>query len=426
MTTDSGRGLWEASLSDPVEAPPLTRDVTVDLAIIGGGFTGTAAALEAARQGASVALLEAQEIGHGGSGRNVGLVNAGLWLPPETILSRLGEAAGRRLIEALGAAPDRVFEIINREDIACEATRNGTLHLAHAPSALSDLRDRQRQGNASGAALRLLDAEETHRRTGARGFAGALLNPAAGTIQPLAYCHGLARAAVRCGAQVFARSPVTAMRHDGAWHLETPGGRVRADKLLIATNAYPEGAARARRPQFAALSYVQFATAPLPPEVSETILPGGEGCWDTGLVMCSIRRDARGRLILGGMGDARGLSARVHAGWARRKLAALYPALAHEPFEHAWSGRIAMTSDHLPRITTPGPNSLSIFGYSGRGIGPGTVLGTEAARALLGLIAPEDLPVPVMADYAEPLAAARSAVYTTGAALVHAISAWRR
>ena len=80
-----------------------------------GGFTGCSAALEAAQQGAKVVLLESEHIGYGGSGRNVGLVNAGLWLPPKKIISMLGERQGEALVASLGSAPDLVFSLINRK-----------------------------------------------------------------------------------------------------------------------------------------------------------------------------------------------------------------------------------------------------------------------------------------------------------------------
>ncbi len=419
----SAQGLWGATLRDPIQAPPLESDLQVDLAIIGGGFTGCSAALEAARQGARVALVEAQTIGHGGSGRNVGLVNAGLWLPPETILAQMGDAPGRRLIDALGSAPDLVFDLIAREAITCEATRAGTLHLAHAPGGLADLENRHRQGNAFGAALHLLDADEARRRTGSDAFHGALWNPQAGTVQPLAYCHGLARAAQRAGAQIFARTPVTGIAQDnGLWRLDTARGQIRAGKLLQATNAYPSQAARPRQAQYITVQYCQFATVPMPDALRAQILPGGEGCWDTATVMSSVRVDQAGRLIVGGMGHGQGAGGPVHAAWARRKLRSLYPALADLPFEHAWSGRIAMTGDHLPRVQALGPGGLSILGYSGRGIAPGTVFGTAAAQALLS----DDmqaLPLAVTPPQRESLAGVKSAVLELGATLTHAIGA---
>ncbi|WP_371808583.1 FAD-dependent oxidoreductase [Ruegeria sp. HKCCD7221] len=91
---DHDQSLWQQTCRERVESTVLTNTLTVDLAVIGGGYTGCAAALTAARAGASVCLLEAQEIGHGGSGRNVGLANAGLWLPPEDIRAHLGQRQG--------------------------------------------------------------------------------------------------------------------------------------------------------------------------------------------------------------------------------------------------------------------------------------------------------------------------------------------
>ncbi len=110
--TDNGRALWLASVEEVDVSESLQTDMDVDLAIVGGGFSGCSAALKAAELGFSVALLEAQNIGFGGSGRNVGLVNAGLWTPPDDIVSQLGSEAGDRLNQLLAAAPDRVFELI--------------------------------------------------------------------------------------------------------------------------------------------------------------------------------------------------------------------------------------------------------------------------------------------------------------------------
>ncbi|WP_108260061.1 NAD(P)/FAD-dependent oxidoreductase [Mangrovicoccus ximenensis] len=211
-------------------------------------------------------------------------------------------------------------------------------------------------------------------------------------------------------------------REGGAWVAEANGHHVRAGALLLATNAYHLAAPGLGRPQHVTVHYSQFATAPLPPELRGEILPGGEGCWDTALVMSSIRTDKAGRLIVGGMGNEGGPSGPVHAGWARRKLRRLYPRLGHLPFEHRWSGRIAMTGDHIPKVLAPGPGGLAVFGYSGRGIAPGTVFGTAAARALLEE-APERLPLPVTGQHGERFRGIRSAWLETGATLVHALPA---
>lgn len=420
---NSERNLWRATSREGFAAPVYSGDRSVDLAIIGAGFTGSAAALEAARQGASVCLLEAETVGHGGSGRNVGLVNAGLWLPPDQVTAQMGEGPGRRLIAALAEAPSRVFDLIAREGIDCEATRAGTLHLAHAPGGLADLRERLRQGLAHGAPLSLLTAEETAERTGSRAFHGALFDPRAGTIQPLAYAQGLARAAARAGAKLYEHSRVSALsREKGGWRLEVRGHVLRATRVLVATNAYHLGLGPAFQPRFVPVHYCQYATDPLPESLRKDILPGGEGCWDTALVMSSVRMDRAGRLIIGGIGNGGGPGGAIHADWAARKMVALYPALLGQKLVHGWSGRIAMTGDHIPKILAFGPDALACFGYSGRGIGPGTVFGTEAARALLSGTC-TSLPVDPVEAHEEAFVPARAAWVETGACATHALAA---
>jgi glycine/D-amino acid oxidase-like deaminating enzyme len=410
-------GLWAKSTAETFSAPHLQGDHSVDLAIIGGGFTGCSAALEAAGQGASVILIEAQSIGHGGSGRNVGLVNAGLWLPPDDVCKTLGGDVGEHLNRVLADAPEAVFNTINQHDIACEPMRNGTLHLAHSPRATAQLQARHAQMDARGAPVTLLDAKEAQSRTGTRQVHGALHDARAGTIQPLAYAQGLARAAQGQGARIHESTPaLSAAQHGGQWAIRTPSGKIRAKRLLVATNAYHEGMQNVPVPRASRVNFFQLATEPLGDNIAGDILRGGEGCWDTGLIMSSLRRDRAGRVILGGMGDDAG----VQANWARRKLIGLFPQLTEVEISHAWAGRISMTFDHLPRILRVGPNGLAVFGYSGRGIAPGTVFGASTARALLS---GDDsgLPIPPVDQHSERFTGVKSVMFETGARLRHLI-----
>lgn len=369
----------------------------------------------AAENGAQVTLLEAETVGHGGSGRNVGLVNAGLWLPPDAVCAKLGPHAGERLNSVLATAPDRVFDLIDRHGIACEPVRAGTLNLAHSSRGLQDLENRRSQLAARGAPVRLLSAEETRARTGTNRFHGALFDPRAGTIQPLAYARGLARAARSAGASVHERSPViSASFENGAWRLMTDHGCLSAGALLVATNAYHTGLADISTPAMPVVQFFQLATEPAGDNRVGEILAGGEGCWDTGMVMTSLRRDRAGRIILGGMGSA----AEVHGNWARRTLRRFFPQSAGLAVEHAWTGRIALTYDKLPRILRIGPRGFAVFGYSGRGIAPGTVFGRAVARSLLtGTEA--GLPVAPVDSHHEAFVPAKSAVYELGARLMH-------
>ena len=413
--------LWHATAPAAIATAPLEGDVTADVAIIGGGFTGLSAALHLALDGADVRLVEAQSFGHGGSGRNVGLVNAGLWTPPDEIEAMLGAEAGKRLNEALAESPALVFSLIDRFEIACEATRSGTLHLAHAKTGLENLKTRHSQQVRRGAPVALLDAAETAKRTGSSAFHGALHDARAGTIQPLAYANGLARAGADAGAGLHAHTPALKWSRDaGTWRIETPAGRLHAKRLIHATNAYDTvpPATQAFTPVF----YLQFATAPVPVELREGLLPGKEGCWDTAMAMSSFRFDRAGRLILGGVGNLAGLRMRPHRRWARRKLNAIYPSLAHLDFEFGWCGRIAMTADHLPRIAALGDGGISIFGYSGRGIGPGTLLGKCAATWAQSGSA-EAFPLALSRVPSDRFASLKAAYYDMGSLAAHLVGA---
>src|SRR5215471_2886573 len=118
-------GLWEITAPPAPPTSPLKGEVRADVAIIGCGYTGLSAALNLAEAGAKAVALEAVEIGFGGAGRNVGLVNAGMWLAPDEIVKRLGSDYGERLLKLLGNGPSEVYAMVERHGIDCELVQNG-------------------------------------------------------------------------------------------------------------------------------------------------------------------------------------------------------------------------------------------------------------------------------------------------------------
>lgn len=377
------KNLWHESSKENIGFEPLKDSVVSDLAIIGGGYTGCSAALAAAENGLSVTLIDKQ-IGFGGSGRNVGLVNSGLWLPPKKVEHILGKDAGIKLNKSLSSVPDLVFKLIDKYNIDCNANRSGTLHCAHSHKGLKDIQNRYLQLTERGAELELLDRERAEKRIGSSKFYGALLNKKAGTINPLSYCQGLARAAHSHGASIYESTLATKIQSsNNHWMVETSQGSIKAKMLLIATNAYQQPITGINSSEYTSVQYFQVATEPLPEKISKMILPNGEGCWDTASVMSSFRLDESNRFIIGGVGNLEHIASKIHTKWAKRKMESLFPILKNIPIKYSWHGRIAMTSSHIPKIVKLGDNAYSIYGYSGRGIGPGTYFGKAVAECLL-------------------------------------------
>ncbi len=413
-------GLWERSAPPPPATSVLAADLSADVVVIGGGFTGLSAALHLAEGGASVVVLEGVEIGFGGSGRNVGLVNAGMWVMPDAVPEALGVVHGARLLDLLGNAPAVVFGLVARHGIACELEQSGTLHCAVGPNGLAEVTERARQWRSHGAAVDLLDAAETARLVGTSAYAGSLLDHRAGTIQPLAYARGLARIAMTAGARIFTGSPVAAAEDDGrVWRVRTAGGSVRAPAIVVATNAYTEALWPELRRGLVHLPYFNVATAPLGDNLRRSILPGRQGVWDTREVLSSYRFDAAGRLVFGSVGALRGPGRAIHKDWGRRALGRLFPGLAGIAFEHEWYGMIGMTANSLPGFHRLARDVVAFSGYNGRGIAPGTVFGRCLADLLLGRMTDEDLPLPVTAPASVAFRGAKEAYYDWGSQVAH-------
>jgi len=414
------RNHWRNAAVEQVAFPPLTDNITVDLVVIGGGFTGLNAARVAAKEGLRVCLIEANTIGHGGSGRNVGLVNAGLWLPPDQIKQTLGDARGERLITDLGRGPDRVFGLIKTYEIQCDAHRSGTLHLAHSSQAISDLRAREKQWQSRGASVTLLDAQTTAHHVGSDMYHGALFDARAGVIQPLDYARGLARAAADMGVRIHEKTADFHIERDDTWQISTSDGHVRASKLLIATNAYNKLTSATRVYETSIVSYFQCVSQKLAQRDFDTILPDHHGCWDTALIMSSFRKTRDNRLVFGAMGETSDIIGRnIHDGWAQRAIQRIFPNLRIE-LSQSWSGRIAMTKNKIPEIMRLGKNGYAIFGYSGRGIAPGTVLGEQFGK-YTATDDESDLCLKITDKYHETFTNLKSRYYESGARVFHVI-----
>jgi glycine/D-amino acid oxidase-like deaminating enzyme len=377
--------LWAATAGAPdLSTPPCEASASYDVVVIGAGFTGLSTALHLAEAGARVCVLDAAEPGWGASGRNGGQVIPGLKYDPDELRVMFGAARAESLIQTIGSAADTVFGLIARHHIDCDARRQGWIQVAHSEAVLRTLEKRAAQWREQGAAVELLDAAAVTRRIGSKGYVGGWIDQRAGSIHPLKYCRGLARAAQQNGVVIHGRTPVTRLERQGTqWIAHTAQGpQISAGQMVIATNGYSGKLwPRLQESVIAANSFI-IATPPLPPELGASILSGGEVVSDSRRLLLYYRRDAAGRLLMGGRGpfaDPQGPQDFAHL---ERSMALLFPQLAGIDIEYRWGGRVAITRDFLPHVHEPAAGLTIALGYNGRGIAMASTMGRCLAQRL--------------------------------------------
>src|SRR5690606_3401335 len=207
--------LWAATAAPAPETRPLQGSGQADALVIGGGYAGLSTALHLAERGIDTLLLEAREIGFGGSGRNGGQVIPGLKYDPDELIRMYGAQRGERLVQFAGGTADLVFGLIERHGMDVPRERAGWIQGAHTRQALDIAHARAAQWARYGVPTRSLDKAQVAALTGTDRYQGGWIDPRAGAIQPLSYVRGLARAALAAGARVHTDTPVQALRRDG-------------------------------------------------------------------------------------------------------------------------------------------------------------------------------------------------------------------
>jgi len=371
--------LWYASAPAGPPVPPLTATIQAEVCIVGGGYTGLTTAIELARSGVRVVVLERNEPGFGGSGRNAGhctptFTHHGL----DELRKMMGAPWADRLIQRQTRANDRVSQLIRDYKIDCEWVQNGYVMGALRPGQLPALKAKMDSYNAVGARTRMLDRHEVADMIGSPRFYGGWFHQEAGHLNPLGYARGLARAAQQEGSVIHGDTPVTDCQPEGPqWRLTTPQGSVLADKVIFATGAYTVGGWPKLDRSFRIMKVFVAATQPLSDELAATVLPRNTTMHDGRGDIFVYKRDAAGRIVasmfpIGRRGADPDFTRKVLSD----RLRWLHPQLGDEvQWDFFWFGELDMQYRVVPRLYRLAPGVVALTGLSGRGVPTGTMLG---------------------------------------------------
>jgi len=387
------KSLWQKTAVGNSQYPALISDATAEVVIIGGGFTGLSAALHLSEQGKSVVVVEANEIAWGASGRNGGQVNPGWKILPSEIKAHYEAGRGVRVLELIDGACDLVFDLIERHSIECAPRRAPFFRAAYGEGGKKEVEEWVRQWGAAGAPVILKDDTQTHGLMGSTFFHGGFEDARGGSLQPLSYAHGLAKAAVFEGAQVFTNSRARRIERNGNdWVVVCENGaKVQAQYLIVATNGYTGDLWPGLKKQIVPVASLQAATKPLPKEILATLLPGGHHLSDTRAVMIYCRIDETGRFQIGGRGNAFSpCLQQADTSHLQAEAIRIFPQLENIEWEFEWGGLVAVTKNHRPNLIELGDNAYAGMGYDGRGIAMATTMGKQLAE----LVGGEDVALP--------------------------------
>jgi glycine/D-amino acid oxidase-like deaminating enzyme len=387
--------LWaETAVGRPTPVS-LTENCSADVVVVGAGFTGLRTALELAKNGLNVVVLESHEPGWGASGRTGGQVNPLAHETPEQICQRLGEVHGTRLVQAYINSADEVFSLIKEHEIECDAEQNGWLRAAHCKKSIKQLATMQKSWSAAGLGIGYVEGKELHRLMGSSTYDVATLTPAGGSVQPLSYTYGLCRAALNNGANVFSYSGVESIKRQGKkWLVKTNQAEVSSDWVVFCTNGYTDGVLPGLQKTIVPLVSLQAATTSLPVEMWEQLLPEKHTYADTRRVIFYGRKIKDRRMVFGTLGVNQNCQRRSDIKRLNEGLLETFPQLKGVSLEYKWGGQIAHTPDLLPHLHEPSPGVLAGLGYNGRGVAMSTVMGRVISERILGKSA-QDLQVPI-------------------------------
>jgi glycine/D-amino acid oxidase-like deaminating enzyme len=381
---------WMDTISIPAAGASAPLPDAVDVAVIGGGFTGLSAALALGRRGTKVAVLEAETFGWGASSRNGGMVLTGLKKGPETLIARYGLEVARRLYAASLSSIDCVEQIVKEEGIACDFSRTGHLEVAVKAKHFEGFkRSAEMVAREFKHTLRVVEKKDLQTEIGSCIYHGGLVDETSAGLNPARYVAGLRRAAARAGAQLHDHTRVERIQRrtgNAAYRIATSRGTLDSRAVFVATSGYTGNATPVLQRRIVPIGSYIIVTEPLPEDLATTVSPRDRMIYDSKNFLYYYRLTPDRRMLFGGRAaffPETANTVRKSAEILRKGMLSVYPILRDVRVEYVWGGTLDFAFDIMPHAGEL-DGLFYALGYAGHGVAMATYLGAKMAAVISG------------------------------------------
>lgn len=373
------------SANNKNDYPELKGEISADVCVIGAGFTGMSAALHLAEKGYSVALLEAERVGWGASGRNGGQVCQGHNMGHEDLIAKVGREAADALWDMSLESVDLVKELIHKHNIQCDL-KQGVLHVAAKPGHCEEMQKSvdYKQEVLGYDAIRYIERDEVTDMLGTERYHAGEYWAQAVHLHPLNYALGLAAAAEKAGVQIFENSRVTDYRAGSDAQVQTTYGVVKAKYIMLACNGYLGKLEPRIAGKIMPINNFILATEPLSESLCRRINRDDVAVADSKFVINYFKLSGDNRLLWGGGENYSTKFPRDIGTFVRQYMLEFYPELKDLRIDYGWGGTLAITLNRMPYFDRVEDNLFVAQGYSGHGVALATLGGKLMADAISG------------------------------------------